>query len=92
MGLLQRAILDKLVVDANPLAVHHHLDVAIHDTPRRWSAVMAVAATFAVRAYQGPTSGRVSARAGPRIVPKCCTRELQDTHHKQTYRLADEHR
>jgi hypothetical protein len=48
----QRAILNRLVVNSNPLAFHQHLDVAIHNTPRRWSAVVAVAATFAVRAYQ----------------------------------------
>jgi len=48
----QRAILNCLVVNCNPLAFHRHLDVAIHDTPRRWSAVMAVAATFAVLAYK----------------------------------------
>src|SRR5262249_31055731 len=48
----QRAILNCLVVNCNPLAFHRLLDVAIHDTPRRWSAVMAVAATFAVLAYQ----------------------------------------
>src|SRR6516162_7159249 len=48
----QRAILNCLVVNSNPLAFHQHLDTAIHDTPGRWSAVVAAAATFAVRAYQ----------------------------------------
>jgi hypothetical protein len=46
----ERAILDGLVVNANPFAVHVHLDLAIHDTPRRRSAIMAMAAILAMRA------------------------------------------
>src|SRR5262249_42424405 len=44
----QRAILDGLVVNANPLAIHVHLDATVDDAPRRGAAIGAVAAELAM--------------------------------------------
>jgi len=49
---VERAILDKLVVDANPLALHEHLHLAVDNAPRRGAAIVIVAATLAVLAYE----------------------------------------
>ena len=49
---VQRAVLDKLVADANPLAFYEHLHLAVDDAPRRRPAIVTVAATLAVLAYE----------------------------------------
>ena len=49
---VQRAVLDKLIADANPLAFYEHLHLAVDDAPRRGAAIIIVAATLAVRAHQ----------------------------------------
>ena len=49
---VQRAVLDKLVADANPLALYEHFHLAVDDAPRRGAAIIIVAATLAVRAHQ----------------------------------------
>ena len=48
----QRAILDGVVVNANPLAIHVHLDATVDDAPRRGAAIGAVAAKLAMSSYE----------------------------------------
>ena len=49
---VERAILDGLVVNANPLAIHVHLDATVNDAPRRGAAIGAVAAELAMSPYE----------------------------------------
>jgi hypothetical protein len=49
---VERAILDGLVVNANPLAIHVHLDATVNDAPRRGAAIGAVAAELAMSSYE----------------------------------------